>query len=431
MRSLLLVLIYSTSTWAAEVVPGEFLVQFKRNITLKIQNRILTKISITPIKTVSKETHLYKIQRPTIESVEGSLRILSSLPELQLVEANKYWHLRRLPQDPAFHRLWGLKNFGQQAMGDMPTTVGVSGFDIEIEKVWDSNIGSREVKVAILDTGVNYNHADLQPNIWVNEVELKGQTGIDDDNNGCIDDIHGCNFVNNTGDPMDDDGHGTHVAGTIGAVANNNIGVAGINWEVTLIPIKFIDNQDNGTTENAVRAIDYAVKVGARILSNSWGDYESSEIIKQAIERAEKANTLFVVACGNDTFNNDVIKDYPSSYDIDNIIAVAAVDNSGELASFSNYGKTLVDIAAPGENILSTYYNPNYPGLAYDSESGTSMATPHVSGVAALMLAKNKNLTYQQLKKIIMDSARPLPSLKDKVLSNGMLNAYEALKIVP
>lgn len=431
MRCLLIILVISTSAWANDVVPGEFLIQFKENTNVYRQHRILNRISIAPIKEVSKEGRIFKISRPLVERPEGSIEVLSAIREIDLVEPNRYWKLRRLPQDPAFHRLWGLKNVGQMAMGDMPTTKGVSGVDIEIEKVWETNVGSRAVKVAVIDTGVNYNHADLKPNIWVNEAELNGKPNFDDDGNGCVDDIHGCNFVSNTGDPMDDDGHGTHVAGTIGAVANNNIGVAGINWEVSLIPIKFIDDQDHGTSENAVRAIDYAVKVGARILSNSWGDYYPSEIIKQAIERAEKANALFVVACGNDTFDNDVIKDYPSSYDIDNILAVAAVDNSGGLASFSNYGKTSVDIAAPGENILSTYYNPNYPGLAYDSESGTSMATPHVAGVAALMLAKNNSLTYQQMKKFIMDGARPLPSLKDKNLSHGMLNAYEALKLVP
>lgn len=427
----MLVLIFLTFSARADVVPGEFLIQFKKNIHALNQQHILNAISVSPVVEISRETHLYKIKRPMIESTEGSIEILSSIKQIGLVEPNRYWKLRRMPQDPVFHRLWGLHNTGQETSGDSRPIKGKAGVDIDILRVWDSNIGSRDVKVAVIDTGINYNHADLKPNIWVNEVELNGEPGVDDDNNGCTDDIHGCNFVNNTGDPMDDDGHGTHVAGTIGAVANNNIGVAGINWEVTLIPIRFIDNQDNGTTADAIRSIDYAVKVGARILSNSWGDDHDSEFLRQAIQRSEKAGALFVVASGNDSRDNDVILDYPSSFDIESIIAVAAVDNTGELADFSNYGKTLVDILAPGSNIMSTYCNPYYPGLAYDSESGTSMATPHVSGVAALMLAKNKNLTHHQIKKIIMDSARKLPALKDKSVSNGMLNAYEALKLVP
>lgn len=431
MRSILLVLIYSASAWATEVVPGEFLVQFKKNVHFVQEQYLLNTISIAQVVEVSKETHLYKIRRPSIESMEGSLEILSSIKQIGRVEPNKYWKLRRMPQDPVFHRLWGLNNIGQETTGDTPSIKGVIGVDIDILRVWETNTGSRNVKVAVIDTGINYNHADLKQNIWTNYAELDGWPGQDDDNNGCIDDIHGCDFVHDTGDPMDDDGHGTHVAGTIGAVANNNVGVAGIAWEVTLIPVKFIDDQDRGTTENAIRAIDYAVKAGARILSNSWGDDQGSDFLKQSIERAERAGALFVVACGNDSRDNDVIFDYPSSYEVDNIIAVAAVDNSGDLASFSNYGKKSVDIAAPGSNVMSTYYDPKLPGLTYDSQSGTSMATPHVSGVAALMLAKNQTLTPQLMKKIIMDSARPMPALKGKVLSNGMLNAYEALKLVP
>ena len=422
--------LFSIPGWSSQVVPGEFLVQIKQRYFFDIQT-LLTKLSTEPATLVSK-SGVYLIKRPSIERTEGSLQILSKYKEISVVEANHYWRLRRHPpQDPKFEKLWGLYNTGQEAVGDMPPMIGVSGVDIDALKAWDITTGDKNVKVAVIDTGVDYNHPDLKENIWVNEVELHGKAGVDDDNNGCIDDIHGCNFVKKNGDPMDDDGHGTHVAGTIGAVGDNNIGIAGVAWHVTLIPIKFIDDKDNGTTEDAIRSIDYAIEVGAQILSNSWGDEVGSELLKQAIERAKQAGALFVVAAGNETKDNDVKMDYPSGYDIDNIISVAAVDNTGDLASFSNYGKKTVHIAAPGYNVYSTYRDPKQPNLDYESFAGTSMACPHVSGVAVLLLAQNPKLTYQQIRKTIFDSARPMPKLQGKVSTGGMLNAYEALKQSP
>lgn len=420
----------SSCTWASEIVPGEFLIQFKKNIRFTSAESILQKISTEPFELVSKSAGVYLIKRPSVESVEGSLSILSKIKSIQAVEANHRWHLRRIPQDPMFKELWGLMNFGQESHGESPSKLGVSGVDINMSKAWDITTGDKKVKVAVIDTGIDYNHPDLKENIWINEAELNGQPGVDDDNNGCIDDIHGCNFAYKNGYPMDDDGHGSHVAGTIGAVGNNNIGVTGINWSVSLVPVKFIDNKDEGTTDDAIRCIDYAIAVGAKVISNSWGGDDDSAFLKQAIERSRDAGALFVVASGNDAKDGDLNPDFPAGFDIENIISVAAIDNTGELADFSNYGKIKVHIAAPGENILSTYSDPKYPGLNYDGESGTSMATPHVSGVAALLLAKNPTITYKEMKKAILDSARPLPALKGKVSTDGMLDAYEALKLI-
>ena len=411
--------------WSA-VIPGEFLVQLKKTYRTSRD----AQVSMAPFRAVSKKNGVYLIKRPSYETVEGSLQTLSKIPGVAQVEPNRTWRLHRTTNDPVFERLWGLHNIGQFSSGESPSTKGVVGVDIDAIKAWDITTGSKKVKVAVIDTGVNYHHTDLEQNIWVNEVEFNGAPGVDDDNNGCVDDVHGCDFVNNDGDPMDDDGHGTHVAGTIGASANNMAGIVGVAWDVTLIPIKFINDQDYGATSDAIRAIDYAIEVGAQILSNSWGDEVESEFLKQAVERSRAAGALVVASAGNESSDNELVHMYPANYALDNVISVAAVDNLGELADFSNYSKTKVHIGAPGVNIMSTYFDPKAP-LAYDSQSGTSMACPHVAGTAALMLAKNPKLTYQEIRKAIFDGARPLPGLRDKVMTGGMVNAYEALKLVP
>jgi len=319
-----------------------------------------------------------------------------------------------IPGDMYFSLLWGLRNTGQ--------TGGTPGADISATSAWDLSTGSDQVIVAVVDTGVLYAHSDLSANIWTNPGEIAGN-GIDDDHNGFIDDIHGWNFYSNTSDPLDDNGHGTHVSGTIGAVGNNGIGVTGVSWQVKIMALKAFDLEGNGFTSDAVSAIRYANANGASVISNSWNGLGGSTALQSAIDASPA-----VVVCAAGNFpqhpepNNDIVPQYPSSYPSANIISVAATDQTDLLASFSHYGPVSVDLAAPGTNIYSTYYDGTYVFM-----SGTSMATPHVSGVAALVKSVNPSLTAIQIKNAILSTVDVKSSLSGKVNTSGRLNAYRAV----
>ncbi|NDD93079.1 hypothetical protein EBZ37_13485 [bacterium] len=246
--------------------------------------------------------------------------------------------------------------------------------------------------------------------------------GVDDDGNGFIDDVHGWNFAAKSSNSSDDQGHGSHCAGTIGGSGNNSIGVAGVNWQVTMMPVKFLDAQGGGTLQGAVEAINYARTMGAKIMSNSWGGGGASQALKEAIEKARDAGILFVAAAGNDGTDNDSRPVYPAAYPVENVLAVSAVDNQGGLADFSNFGKKTVHVAAPGVNVMSST-----KGSSYRSLSGTSMACPHVSGVGALLLSINPSMSYSELKERIMKTSQPLASVRRKVVSRGMVSAYNAI----
>lgn len=329
---------------------------------------------------------------------------------IELIEPNYIYSIRKVTNDSQFKNLWGLKNLKNL------------GIDIQAEKAWDVTTGSKSIIVAVVDTGVDINHPDLKSNIWTNKAELNGKPGIDDDGNGIIDDIYGYNSIDDNGNVNDGAGHGTHCAGTIGAIGNNNVGVVGVNWNVSIMPVKFLDDNGSGTSASAIKAINYATKMGARIISNSWGGGGYSVLLENAIKQSQLAGALFVAAAGNATNDNDSQPFYPATYNVANIVSVAAINKKGALASFSNYGKTTVDLGAPGVDILSTYPNNSYKSL-----SGTSMATPHVSGVAALLLAKKPNLTISQLKERLINTGTPLKSLKNKTSSGRLLNAQQAL----
>ena len=278
-----------------------------------------------------------------------------------------------VPNDERFMDLWGLKNTGNEG--------GVAGADIAVTHAWEQTTGSRDVTVAVIDTGVDYNHPDLKNNIWQNSGELgvdangedKRTNGVDDDGNGYVDDWHGWDAYNSDNDPMDGHSHGTHCAGTIGAEGDNEIGVVGVNWKVSIIPVKIFSDKGSTSTDAIVRGISYANTVGAHVQSNSWGGGSFSEAVYDVITEARDVGAVFVAASGNNYGNdNDTRPFYPSSYDVDNIVSVASIDKKNRLSSFSNKGPTSVDVAAPGSNILSTV-----PNNAYASKSGTSMATPH------------------------------------------------------
>jgi len=292
---------------------------------------------------------------------------------------------------------------------------------IETPKAWDITTGSSSVVVGIIDTGIDYLHPDLVSNIWVNTGEIAGN-GIDDDNNGYIDDVHGYNFHNNDGNPMDDNGHGTHCAGTIGGMGNNGFGVVGVNWNVKMMGLKFLSASGSGYLSNAIKAINYATMMGADLTSNSWGGGGFSQSMYDAIYAANNAGILFVAAAGNSGLNADAQPMYPAAYNIPNVISVAATDSSDKLAYFSNYGATSVDLAAPGVGIISTYKDGQYASL-----SGTSMAAPHVSGAAALILSAHPDYTYLQLKDALLNNVDPVSSLSGKVATGGRLNVYKAI----
>jgi len=312
------------------------------------------------------------------------------------------------PNDPRYPELWAMNNTGQNG--------GVEDADIDAPEAWAISRGSASVLVAVIDTGVDYRHPDLVANMWTNPDEIPNNN-IDDDGNGFVDDVYGINAIDGTGDPMDDHGHGTHCAGTIGAVGNNGEGVAGVNWNVKIMALKFLSRFGGGSTADAITCLDYAVAKNAKISNNSWGGYGYSQALYDALARARDAGHLVIAAAGNDANDNDRMPAYPASYDLDNIVSVAATDNQDELAWFSNYGATTVDIAAPGVEILSAA-----PGGGYQLMDGTSMAAPHVAGAAALILSVDGSLSYSAVAGAIIANGDLIPAADGKTVSGMRLN---------
>ncbi len=347
-----------------------------------------------------------------------ALKALQGNPLIDYGEYNYKQYLAVFPNDPRFNELWGLHNTGQ--------TGGTPDADIDAPEAWDISTGSPDVIVGVIDTGVDYTHQDLAANIWNNPGEIAGN-GIDDDGNGFVDDIHGINAITGTGDPMDDHDHGTHCSGTIGGIGNNAIGVVGVNWQVRIIGMKFLNSAGSGDTADAVTCVNYAVAlknrgVNIRVLSNSWGGGGWTQTMEDAIWAANNAGIMFMAAAGNYTSNNDTSPYYPASYDVPNVVAVASTDHNDNISSFSNYGATTVELGAPGSSILSTII-----GNSYALFSGTSMATPHVSGAAALLLSVNDQLTVAEIKTLLVDYGDPIPALAGKTISGKRLNVYNSL----
>ena len=347
-------------------------------------------------------------------SAEALLVALSSRPDVLEVEPNYIVHTTAAPNDPSFPNLWGLSNSAHP------------NADIHAVAAWDVSTGSPANVVGVVDTGVDYTHPDLIANMWsapaAFTVSVSGRSIT------CPAGSHGFNAILFTCDPADDAGHGTHTAGTIGAVGNNAVGVVGVNWTTRIMALKFLDSTGSGTVGDAISAIDFALQTktafsssgaaNVRVLSNSWGaGGTASSALKAEIAAAETADVLFVAAAGNSATNNDAAPFYPASYPGANIIAVAATDETDTLAGFSDYGPTSVDLAAPGTNIGSTI-----PGGGYGTLSGTSMATPHVAGAAMLALSTCA-LNTAQVKAAILDNVDVLSSLNGIVLTGGRLNA--------
>ncbi|WP_341503671.1 S8 family serine peptidase [Gallaecimonas sp. GXIMD4217] len=328
-------------------------------------------------------------------------------PQVEYADLNYRFYPSVTPNDPRFVDLWG-----------MPM--------IKAEQAWEMQMGSKDIVVGVIDTGFDYSHPDLRTNIWVNPNEVPGN-GIDDDGNGYIDDVHGISAINDNGDPMDTDQHGTHVAGTIGAMGNNGTGVVGVNWVTDIVGCSFL-GPNGGTLADGVQCIDYMVGlknagVNIRVLNNSWGGGGFTQTLVDAIASADNAGMLFVAAAGNDARDNDSAPSYPASYDVPNVMAIASTTSTDDMSSFSQWGLTSVDMGAPGSAVLSTV-----PG-GYDTFSGTSMATPHVAGAAALILAADPSLTTAQVKDILMTSGDPIAALDGKTVSGKRLNVESALNM--
>ena len=318
--------------------------------------------------------------------------------------------------DPAINQAWGLKK-------------------ADAARAWTLTKGSRSVVVAVIDTGADVNHEDLKGNIWTNPGETgkdslgrdKATNGVDDDHNGYIDDVHGWNFVSSNAKLADNHGHGTHIAGIIGAEANNGKGIVGIAPEVSIMVLKYFDPLSPGSDnlKNTIKSIHYAIENGAQIINYSGGGLEFSQEEHDAVDLARKKGILFVAAAGNERANSDKIPYYPADYGLDNLISVTAFNPSQEVLSSSNWGVVSVDIAAPGQNILSTL-----PGNSYGFMTGTSQATAFVTGAAALVMSHKTGFKYSDVKKYILSTGDVLPSLVDKTKTSRKLNLYKALTIL-
>ncbi|HEY5654009.1 MAG TPA: S8 family serine peptidase [Pontiella sp.] len=386
--------------------PGHLLVKFSADISKADRDALLALVDAKLLKKYNLVPGLCLIKLGTEASVEECLQFFNGTPGIDYAEPDYVWETSIIPNDPRFNEQWGLHNTGQ--------TGGTPDADIDATKAWSACIGSHKITVAVIDTGVDYNHPDLDDIMWVNLDEIP-DNGIDDDKNGFIDDVYGYDFFNNDGDPLDDHGHGTHCAGIIGAEANNTEGVSGVSWNSRIMTLKFLNQGGYGTTAGAVSAIEYAVLMGARVLSASWGGGGYNQALKDAIDAAAAMEIPFVAAAGNNSLNNDHYPFYPSSYDSPNVISVISSDHHDGLSYFSNFGKVSTDLAAPGSFILSCRKDGGY-----QYKYGTSMAAPHVSGACALLMSINPSLTATEIKEILIKTSDlTLPGI---CVSEGRMN---------
>jgi len=415
--------------------PGEVLVKFKKgakkNFFKKMNYSMNVKEEINTSFGEYALLEVYSFEKNAL------IKELSSNDAIEFAEPNyiykaigkkdysyDQYNYSSLTQDPMYGDLWGLENNGaNEPAGNRGNSSpsGISGADVNAKAAWSITKGDRAIKIAVIDTGVDYNHPDLKDNMWTNSAEANGIAGVDDDGNGYIDDIHGYDFANNDGDPMDGNGHGTHCSGTI-AASHNNIGIAGVMENASIVAVKFLTDEGSGSTADAIKAVDYATKVGVDIMSNSWGGGGASQALEDAIKRASDAGIVFTAAAGNSSTDNNTTPHYPSNYDVANVISVASHTYNDVLSSFSCYGSQTVHVAAPGQNILSTT-----PGNAYDVYSGTSMATPHVSGVIGLYLSQRGRVDHSDLKNMLMKTSVYQRAYDRKTISAGRVDAYNLL----
>ncbi len=399
------------SVSAREFMPGELVVGLG-------ENRADTEAAIRDLggsivrTTAGGSVALVRIDKDG--DVEKTAETLSGTAGLAYAQPNFIYHTNLVPNDPGGGSSWPLWDMER-----------ISAFD-----AWDVNTGSGNVIVGIVDVGIDYTHEDIAGNMWVNTQEVPGN-GIDDDSNGVIDDVYGKNCITGSGDPIDDSSpvwHGTHVAGSVGAVGNNGIGIVGVNWEVRLMALKFLNSQGSGTDFDAIDCIDYALNMKARgepvgVLNNSWGGEDYTQGLLDAVVQSHEAGVLFVAAAGNDSESTDCVPEYPASFDVPNVISVASTAKDDAFAGgYSNYGRTTVDLGAPGHHIMSLKGNNTYGTL-----SGTSMATPHVAGAAALLMDTYPSETHLDIKGRILAGVDRLDGLAGRTFTYGRLNVANAI----
>jgi subtilisin family serine protease len=402
----------------------EVLVKFRPGVSEEAIAEITSRLNDRVEDEIESVSGLAAIDDLDNLEAESIAAVYRALPEVEYAEPSYEISLKHddggfkhvHPNDARFSEQWALDNHAQNG--------GKEGADIGALRAWVTTTGDDDIVVAVLDSGVDYTHSDLQNNIWVRPDNIKQ---YEDRDLGSIEDVHGYNAVDNTGDPMDENGHGTHCAGIIGAEGGNEIGISGVNWKVRIMPLKFMNSSGFGTTKDAIEAINYVIArkrdgVNVRVISASWGSKMRSQALEDVIRKAQEAGILFVAASGNDSANTDQLPQYPAGYNLGNVISVAALNRQDELASFSNYGAKSVHVAAPGANILSTWL-----GNEYEEHSGTSMATPIVSGVAALVLSKQPDLSVDELRSVLLKSVDKLPHLNGKVSTGGRINAAKAV----
>ncbi len=418
-----------------EEPPARVIVKMKSGFAVELATRIAQQLVPGLSRPSVAETFpdLAGVGVLGFSSLSGAERAVASLrrdPHVQYAELDAMWGLDQVgatrsssPNDVRYADQWGLENTGQTVNGH---PAGTPGVDIDAPVAWSHGRGSQNVVVAVIDSGIDVDHEDLAANLWTNEGEIPGN-GIDDDGNGVVDDVHGFNAIEHSGDLDDEIGHGTHVAGIIGAEGNNGTGVAGVNWTTRIMALKFLGMSGGGTTSDAIACIDYMLEMKSRganirVANCSWGSTARSEALGDAIDQAVKKGIVFVCAAGNSGVDADRQPHYPSSYESDGVLSVAALAPDERLAPFSNYGAESVDIAAPGVDILSTLPDGNY-GFA----SGTSMASPFVAGVAALVAADEPGMSVATIRKRVLDGAVDVPSFASKLLTRGRLSGSLAL----
>jgi subtilisin family serine protease len=418
-----------------DVVAGEILVVYRNGVTTgNADTALLQTNAVSPVAPVVKDdiaaavgatvldsvpalrAKRFKVSAGSVDSVIARLRRDS---RVESVQPNFVYRADNTPNDPGFtnNNLWGLNNTSK------------TGADINATSAWKRSTGSSNVVVAVLDTGIDYRHPDLAANMWVNSGEIPGN-GVDDDGNGYVDDVYGWNGAADNGNPLDDNGHGTHCAGTIGAVGNNGQGVIGVNWNVKMIGLKFLSASGSGSTWGAVKCLNYLIALkdrGVNVVgvNGSFGGGGADSMLRTAISNLHNRNVVFVAAAGNSSANNDTTATFPANYDVPSLISVAATDSNDNLASFSNYGATKVHVGAPGVSVVSTYLNNGYAYL-----NGTSMATPHVTGAVALLKAYAPNLTAVEVKNILVNTGDAISSLSGKTSSGRRLDIGNALAYV-
>ena len=383
-----------------EMVADHVLVHLRDGVAQDALEQLASRYNALIVRSLSDErTFIVRLEAPGLDAVDQAVAYFTAAAEsIAYAEPDYVRHLSGVPNDTLYGNLWGMPK-------------------ISAPDAWDITTGSSDSVVAVIDTGMDMDHPDLLANLWINVMEIAGD-GVDNDGNGYIDDVNGWDFVTEDQDPEDGDGHGTHCAGTIGAVGNNANQVVGVCWQASIMPVR-VGTGQGFMDSDIVDGIRYAARNGAKVLSNSYGGPGFSQTTYDAIDYANDQGCIFVAAAGNEATDNDAFPMYPAGYDLPNVVSVAATDSSDNLATFSNYGANTVDLAAPGVGIFSTYLDG-----ATESLDGTSMACPHVAGAMALLVSESPQVTPAEAKQLAMDSVDEIVGLDGKVVSGGRLNVF-------